>query len=229
MNIVEVTPEEGLGPLNELERKAAAKVFYCRGDVGLLKEPAKVSIVGSRDATREGLRRAHQLAKMLVENSVTVLSGLAKGIDRAAHLAAIKEGGKTIAVLGNPLNKYYPAENRDLQEEIATKHLLVSQFALGAAGGRKNYPIRNRTMALISDATVIVEAKDKSGTLHQGWEALRLGRPLFLMESIVNNSDVAWPAEMLDYGAKVLSRENFDELISFLPTANREVLASVSL
>jgi DNA processing protein len=81
----------------------------------------------------------------------------------------------------------------------------------------KNFPIRNRTMALLTDATVIVEAGEKSGTLHQGWEALRLGRLLFLMENVVNDPALSWPKEMIHYGAQVISRSNLEEVLSDIP------------
>lgn len=88
--------------------------------------------------------------------------------------------------------------------------------------------MRNRTMALLSDATVIVEAGEESGTLHQGWEALRLGRPLFLMESILSKG-LKWPDEMRHYGAEILSRENLDLLFELLPEGSRDERASLTL
>ena len=103
-----------------------------------------------------------------------------------AHTAALDEGGHTIAVLGTPLDQVYPKVNAGLQRRIAERDLLVSQFPSGMKVTPKNFPIRSRTMALLSDATVIVEAGERSGTLHQGWEALRLGRLPFLMESVAN-------------------------------------------
>jgi len=155
-----------------------------------------------------------------------VLSGLAKGVDTVAHETAISCGGRTVAVIGTPLNKFYPVENRALQQQLMREHLVVSQFAEGAPGGRKNFPMRNRTMALLSDATVIVEAGEKSGTLHQGWEALRLGRLLFLLESVASNPDLSWPKEMIRYGAQVLTRENLPTVLEHLPkrTCGEEAL-----
>jgi DNA processing protein len=163
---------------------------------------------------------------MLGERGVIVVSGLAEGIDTAAHETAIASGGRTVAVLGTPLDKAYPAKNRVLQDRIMADHLAVSQFPAGSPSQPRNFPMRNRTMALISDATVIVEAKDGSGTIHQGWEALRLGRPLFLMESLAKDASVSWPKEMLGYGAEVLSRENVDLLLELLPEGNRDERSS---
>lgn len=226
MEFVTITPEIAMGPLNSVEVKNAPAFFHLRGDATLLSEGRRVSIVGSRKASADALRRARSLTRLLVKDGVVIVSGLAEGIDTAAHLQAIESGGKTIGVIGTPLDQSFPAANRALQERIAQEQLLVSQFEIGSFVGRKNFPIRNRTMALISDATVIVEAADGSGSLHQGWEALRLGRPLFLMESILNNVTLKWPGEMIQYGARVLSKESVDELMDLLPKVNRAQLAS---
>jgi DNA processing protein len=103
------------------------------------------------------VQRAHALAGTLAEHGVVVVSGLAAGIDRAAHEGAIEAGGgRTSAVPGTPLGQYYPKENCELQDRIAREHLLVSQFSSGHPTLPKNFPIRNRTMALLTDATVIV-------------------------------------------------------------------------
>jgi len=146
-----------------------------------------------------------------------VVSGLAEGIDTAAHETAIALGGKTVAVLGTPLNEVFPAKNRALQDRLMRDYLVVSQFPSGYPTGPASFPIRNRTMALLSDATVIVEAGEKSGTLHQGWEALRLGRLLFLMESVATNDALSWPTEMIRYGAQVLARDNLEDALRNLP------------
>jgi DNA processing protein len=113
------------------------------------------------------------------------------------------------------LDETFPKKNADLQRRIAQEHLLVSEFAPGIAVARGNFPRRNRTMALIADASVIIEAGDGSGTLSQGWEALRLGRPLFLLQSLVA-SGLSWTSDMLNHGARVLS--GTDDLLQVLPT-----------
>ncbi len=120
-------------------------------------------------------------------------------------------------MIGAPLGSFYPRENEDLQRALMAEHLVISQFPEGSPAERKNFAIRNKTMALVSHATVIVEAGDGSGTLHHGWEALRLGRPLFLLESLVKRADLKWPGEMIRYGAQVLMRGNIDVLAKCLP------------
>lgn len=206
-----------LGPLSEVEHKHAPDVLYAEGDKDLLRSGLRVSVVGSRTPSPEGRRRAKALAEALVRHGITVVSGLAKGIDTVAHETALTAGGRTIAVLGTPLDEAYPAENWSLLERIKQKHLAVSQFPEGYGFKRENFPRRNRTMALISDATVIVEAGARSGTRHQGWEALRLGRLVFIMENVAANEALSWPRELIGYGAQVLRREDLPEVLYDIP------------
>ena len=217
MDIREVTAEELLGPLNDVEQKHVPAKLFVAGDIGLLREGGRVAIVGSRKASAEGLNRARRLAKLLAERQVVVVSGLAEGIDTAAHRGTLEAGGRTVGVIGTSLEKTYPRKNAELQEQMKREQLVVSQFSIGQPTQPRNFPLRNRTMALISDVTVIMEASDTSGSLNQGWEALRLGRGLFIAKSVVENSSLTWPAEMMDYGARVLADETLEELFEFLP------------
>jgi DNA processing protein len=211
-----VSPEEVLGELNDVERRYRPNQLFLAGDRSLLSRRPKVSVVGSRQATDGALKRAARIARILAERGVVVVSGLALGIDAAAHRAAMAAGGKTIAVIGTPLDKSYPKENADLQAEIAANHLVVSQFPNGHKVRRWSFPERNRTMALIVDASVIVEAGDSSGTLSQGWEALRLNRPLFIMKSIMTeHPELKWTHDMIGYGAMIL--EHPEDLLDVLP------------
>lgn len=227
MATYEMTPEQVLGPLNEVERKNAPHKLFLAGDVALLQHGPRVSVVGTRKPSAEAVARARALVAALVGRGMTVASGLAEGIDTVAHEEALANGGRTIAVIGTPLEQAYPMRNRDLQERLKKDQLVVSQFAPGTPLQKKNFPMRNRTMALLSDATVIVEAREKSGTLHQGWEALRLGRLLFLMESVARDAALSWPKEMIRYGAQVLSRENLDLVLEEMPELSRGEPASL--
>jgi DNA processing protein len=209
--------------LNDVEQRFAPAELYTQGEVALLSPwRVRVSVVGSRAASAEGLARSRKLSRFLAERSIIVVSGLARGIDTAAHLAAMEAGGQTIGVLGTGLDGAYPPENRDLQARIGRDHLLVTQFASGIPVQRRNFPLRNRTMALISDATVIVEAGESSGSLSQGWEALRLARPLFLLESVVR-SNLEGPRQLLDYGAHVLKAP--EDLLEWIPPVDTEPVA----
>lgn len=201
-----VPPEQLLGPLNEVEVRNAPPKLYFEGDTSLLQRSRlRVSIVGARKASPAGIANARKLAADLAKVGIVIVSGLAEGIDAAAHDAAIRAGGRTIAVLGGPVDAYFPRSNRALQEEIERDHLVISQFPSGYPILRQNFPQRNRVMALISDATVIVEACETSGSISQGWEAIRLGRHLCLYEAVGRNPAFEWSREMLKYGAEVVA------------------------
>lgn len=198
--------------LTQVEQKFSPDTLFYQGNISLLQERRRVSVVGSRAVSDAGIKRAEKITRELVKNNIIVVSGLAKGVDTVAHKTAINVGGDTIGVIGTPINKYYPKENKELQDFIAKNHLLISQFPENYPTKSKNFPIRNRTMALISDATIIIEASEESGTKHQGWEALRLGRRLFILENVFK-SGVSWAEEMLQYGAEKLTSENYKYLI----------------
>jgi len=205
-----------LGPLNDVEEKYAPKELYVAGDLPIPLPKPRSAVIGSRKASPKALETARQITSTLVQKGVIIVSGLAKGIDTVAHKTTIEEGGDTVAVLGTPLDKYYPKENAQLQDFIMNNHLAISQFPINYPIQPRNFVIRNRTMALISDISIIVEAKDSSGSLHQGWEALRLGRPLFIWESIVKDASLSWPKKMLEYGAMVLTDP--EEVLDYLPS-----------
>lgn len=204
-------PEDIFGSLDRNEAQNAPTLLYLLGDSKLLKRGIRVSVAGSRRPSLDGIRRARSLTQQLVKHKIIVVSGLATGIEAVVHETAMDSGGRTIAVLGTPLNQVYPVENAGLQRRIAREHLLVSRFRTGSAIERRNIPMRNRIMALLSHATMIVEAAEYSGTVHLAWETMRLRRPLFLLENIVTNPVLTWPAEMIKRGAKMLSRDSLDE------------------
>lgn len=212
-----VEPTELLGRrLNDVESKYAPDVLFARGAMEIPLGGPRVSVIGTREPSERGIKDAGEIARVLVGKDVLVVSGLAAGIDTVAHETAIGLGGRTAAVLGTPLNRSYPRQNAGLQEEIMANHLAISQFPAGHPVTRKNFVIRNKTMALISDATIIVEAGDASGSLHQGWETVRLGRPLFMTEAAASDQRLGWPQELIQYGAMVLS--DISDVFGFLPS-----------
>ena len=217
MSYIERRPDDLLGPLNEIERKNAPALLYLAGVEAIFNAGPRVAVVGSRRMSAEGADRTRALVRALEERGMVVVSGLAEGIDTVAHKTTIGLGGRTIAVLGTPLDRCFPAKNHRLQERIAHEHLAISQFSPGSAVHRSNFPVRNRTIALLSDAMVIVEAHEASGTMHASWEALRLGRLLFLDESVAKDAGVPWAKELLRYGAQVLTRENVRLVVENIP------------
>jgi DNA processing protein len=213
------TLEELMGPLNDVERKYAPKELYVAGNLPIPLESTRSAVIGSRRASSESLKTASKIAKTLAREGIIVVSGLAEGIDTAAHKATIEAGGNTIAVLGTPLDLVYPKKNFQLQETIMQHHMAISQFPVGYPIQPKNFVIRNRLMALISDASIIVEAGETSGSLHQGWEALRLGRPLFIWSASTDDPSLTWPKKMIQYGAMKLTDP--EEVLDFLPSSRK--------
>lgn len=161
----------------------------------LAEDDRAVSVVGSRDADLGALDFAAETARLLVGRGITVLSGLAAGIDRAAHAAALDAGGRTVAIIGTGLRKYYPAANRSLQEKIAERGLVLSQFWPDSPPTKWSFPMRNATMSAYGQATVVVAAGEHSGTRIQAREALAHGRPVVLSDSVVHGT--RWGAELL--------------------------------
>lgn len=193
-------PAKFLGALNDVEEKYAPETFFVCGDRDLMRKRPRISIIGSRNASEQALAHAREIACTVTEYGGVVVSGLAKGVDAAAHRGALECRGDTMAVIGTPLDKFYPRENAQLQKQICQEGVVVTQFPEGYPVQPKNFVLRNRTMALLSHASIIVEASASSGTQHQGWEALRLGRLLFMPEVLLE-VPFDWPRKMLEYGA----------------------------
>lgn len=140
-----------------------------------------ISIVGSREASAAALSDAADLAYQLARLGVPVVSGLAAGVDSAAHTAALRASGRTVGVIGTGIDRYYPKSSEHLQREIErSRGMVLSQFWPGTGPTRYNFPMRNAVMSAFSAATVIVEASEKSGTKHQAMRAVSHGRPLIL-------------------------------------------------
>lgn len=190
--------------------------IYYAGDLSLLKRKC-VSVIGARDVSADGAARARRVAKELVQAGIVVTSGLAKGVDISAHLGAIDAGGSTIAVIGTPLNKAYPIDHAETQMKIYRDHLLISQFRPGQRTFPSDFPKRNRLMAALTDASVIIEASDTSGTLHQAAECTKLGRWLFIANSVVEDKRLSWPKKFLEYDTCVPLRHISDITSRLLP------------
>lgn len=151
----------------------------------LRAEDRAIAIVGSRKASDRGLRIATSIADALAKRQVTVLSGLAAGIDAAAHTAALAAGGRTVAIIGTGVNKQYPAANKALQQQIMEKGLVLSQFWPDAPPQQHNFLMRNAVMSGYGRATVVVEASEKSGARAQARMAVEHGRPVILTDQVV--------------------------------------------
>ncbi len=197
----------GAGEYPQKLRDAAhpIQLLYYQGWWDLV-ESRSAAVVGTREPTKDGIARATRLVRELVKDNFTIVSGLASGIDTIAHETAIEEGGRTIAVIGTPLSHVYPKDNVDLQRKIAREFLLISQVPVKRyerQDYRRNrlfFPERNITMSALTEATIIVEAGETSGTLIQARAALNQGRKLFILDNCFRKG-LSWPQKFADKGA----------------------------
>jgi DNA processing protein len=210
---------DGMFPERLKDARYPLKFLYYQGDWELAYLPS-IAIVGTRNPSQEGIERAKYLVKRLVADQFAIVSGLAKGIDTTAHRAAIEANGITIGVIGTPLNQSYPLENRDLQETIARDFLLISQVPFSKHAKqdyRQNrffFPERNVTMSALSQATIIVEAGETSGTLVQAKAALKQGRKLIILENNFLKPELTWPKKFQEQGA--FRAKDYDQIKQYL-------------
>ncbi|AIP13739.1 DNA-processing protein DprA [Burkholderia pseudomallei] len=203
-------------PAGLRDAREPIEVLYFLGSWDLAESPRRIAVVGTRKVSEEGAARTRKLVRELVRHDFTVVSGLAQGVDTIAHQTAIEYGGRTIAVIGTPISEVYPRENAELQRKIAEEYLVVSQVPVLRylsqtwKGNRFFFPERNKTMSALTQATVIIEAGETSGTLIQAQAALNQGRKLFILESNFNNPAITWPHKYEKLGA-IRVRE-FDDI-----------------
>ena len=199
------------------DAKDPIELLYYQGAWDLLSAPRRVAVVGTRKISNEGIARTRRLVRELAKHDFTVVSGLAQGVDTVAHTSAIEFGCKTVAVIGTPISENYPRENIDLQRRIAQEYLLVSQVPVlryksqSPQWNRLFFPERNKTMSALTQATIIVEAGETSGTLIQAKAALEQKRELFILESNFHNPAITWPEKFEKRGAKRV--RDFDDIL----------------
>jgi len=193
------------------------KLFYI-GNVQLLNQPM-VAIVGARKASNAGLLHAHQFAAGLGRNGYHIVSGLAYGIDSAAHRSVLALGGpsQTIAVCGNGLDGVYPSEHRDLAKQIAKEGILISEYPPGTGPKGFHFPRRNRIIAALSLGTVVIEAAQKSGSLITAYLSSHLGREVFVIPGPISSSLYAGSHRLIQEGAKLIC--GIEDILSEFPNA----------
>lgn len=190
--------------------------LFCRGDLRA-GDALAVAVAGTREASEDGLRRAARMARLLAGHGVTVVSGLARGVDTAAHRAVLACGGRTVAVLGTGITRCYPGENRDLAEEIAATGALVSRFWPSRAPDRGTFPLRNAVASGMAQGTVVIEADDRSGARMQARIALGQEKKVFLLRSLA--AAQPWAREYADRRGAVEVTEIGDVLRHLVPAA----------
>lgn len=202
-----------------------------------LSNGALVAIVGSRECTPYGRKAAFELAKGLGENGVTVVSGLAYGIDAAAHDGALKGGGKTVAVLGCGIDVPYPAKNQILKKEIISNGAVITELEPGTSGTNWTFPKRNRIISGLSRGVVVVEAAAKSGALITADLALQQGRDVFAVPGDIHSKMSEGTHRLIQQGAKLVAtvRDILEELnlnvrqkeIPLIPPSSKEAPVGV--
>ncbi|MDR3677849.1 MAG: DNA-processing protein DprA [Acidobacteriota bacterium] len=183
----------------------APLLLYVRGDVKVLSQFA-VAIVGSRRPSAYGSSVAHRLAHDLAQRQLVVASGLARGVDSAAHRGALEAKGKTVAVLGSGLDVIYPRENKKLADEIAKSGAVISEFPLRTSPSPENFPIRNRIISGLSLGVVVVEAAEYSGSLITARLALEQNREVFAVPGNITSAQSFGPNHLIKQGAKLVDQ-----------------------
>ena len=181
-------------------------VLYIKGNKEILKEKA-IAIVGCRLCTKYGELAAKNIAYNLSLNNINIISGLAKGIDTYSHIGCLKGKAKTIAVVGSGLDRVYPEENRKLLDKIIDDGgAIVSDYVIGTKPLAQNFPRRNRIISGLSEGVVVVEAKEKSGTLITADFALEQGRELYVVPGNINSIYSYGTNELIKQGAKIITK-----------------------
>lgn len=189
-----------------------------------------IAIVGSRATSQYGLNAADRLAYQLVKTGFTVLSGLARGTDTAAHSGALKGGGRTIAVLGGALDCLYPPENAGLAERIAKSGAVISEYPMGRQADRMTFPYRNRIVSGMSMGVLVTESAVKGGSMHTADAAMEQGRTVFALPGRIDTPGARGPHKLIKNGAKLV--ESLDDILEeyefLIPEAERQAPQSLA-
>ena len=203
------------GDIPELLRQIPGPptLLYVVGNIDVLHLPA-LAIVGSRNPTRGGVQNAYEFSKHLARSGFCIVSGLAQGIDTAAHEGALDAGAKTVAFLGHGIDRVYPAENRKLAHRIAEEGALCSEYPLGSPPRREHFPQRNRLISGLCLGTLVVEAARRSGSLISARLAAEQGREIFAIPGSIHNPLSRGCHQLIRQGAKLV--ESADDIVSEL-------------
>lgn len=211
-----------------IEIPNAPPVLYLKGNL-LEQDQWAVAVVGTRRLTTYGRQVTHELVTGLVRHGVTIVSGLAKGIDAVAHKAALDAGGRTLAVLGSGLDNIYPAENRKLAQRISNgQGAVISEYPMGMPPDARNFPPRNRLISGLSLGVVIIEAGEKSGALITASFALEQDREVFAVPGPINSAASQGTNRLIQEGAKLVTRvEDILEELNLLQIAEQAAIQAV--
>ena len=207
-------------PRELLETADPPLLLFLMGNADLLVHPQRLAVVGSRNPTPQGAQNAHDFAQALAAAGVCVVSGMALGVDGAAHTGALDAGGATVAVVGTGLDRVYPSRHRALAHRIAQTGLVVSEFVLGTSPTPANFPKRNRIIAGLSQGTLVVEAALASGSLITARLAAEMGREVFAIPGSIHATQAKGCHALIRQGAKLVesAQDVLEDLRFVLPT-----------
>ena len=214
LNIGYITIFDKEYPAQLKELPDAPAILYIKGNIDILKTPS-LAVVGSRKFTQYGKTVAYKLAKDVASAGLTVVSGLALGIDAVSHQSALDVGGKTIGVLGCGLDQIYPIANSNLAKQmIDSGNIIITELSPGTPPMKQNFPARNRIIAGLSMGTLVVEAAEESGSLITAFAALEYNREVFAVPGNINSETSVGANRLIQRGAKLVidSKDIFDEL-----------------
>ncbi|MCZ0710580.1 HAD-IA family hydrolase [Microbacterium paraoxydans] len=208
-------------PANLSQWQGRPPVLFYKGNLSGLARRS-LALVGRVDPSERGVDAANRFARLCVEHEISVVSGLAKGIDGASHRGALEDPpGNTYAVVAHGLDFAYPAENRDLYASIPEHGAVISQFATGTGPQRWTFPARNEVMCTLALGTVIVEAKEGCGSIIQADFSFKHGRPVFILSKNLKSGDTEWARKLVKRGAHVI--EHFEQVLEIVERAHGEL------
>lgn len=206
-------------PYNLKQIEDFPPILYAKGNIELLKNDNMLAVVGSRNASLSAMKLAENIARNIADNNITIVSGMARGIDKAAHKGAIGRGGNTIAVMGTGIDIIYPQENEDLYKEIIKKDgLILTEYAFHTRPQASNFPRRNRIVSGLSKGVLVIEAGIQSGSLITAHQALEQGRDVYAVPGAPYDTRSAGCNKLLKEGAQLVdTHEDILEYFNFSP------------
>jgi DNA processing protein len=203
------------------EIPSAPSILYYRGQVAIAENQGQIptiAIVGTRDPSDYGKRWARKISACLASKGFTIASGMAQGVDTEAHIACLEAGGRTVAAVGTGVDLVYPPRNQKLWSDIQQHGLIVSEYVAGTPPDRSHFPARNRIIAGLSRATIVIEAPTKSGALITAYQANDFNRDVYVLPGSIDNPNAIGCLGLLSRGAQpILSLDHLLELLAAIP------------
>ncbi len=217
-----ITIEDDIYPYNLKQIEDCPPVLYALGDIELLKNNNALAVVGSRSASFSATKMAKKISSEVAQNNITIVSGMARGIDASSHEGALSVNGKTIAVLGTGVDIVYPKENKPLYDDIIKNGLVLSEYPLGTSPQASNFPRRNRIVSGLSKGVLVIEASVQSGSLITAYQALEQGRDVYAIPGAPFDGRTSGCNKLLKEGAILV--ENSSDILNNFSFSQKEFI-----